>query len=92
MVKSLISGPCVGGPYNGRPMHHGERAHGVTYERDRPMKAVPGMVEPTYPHLARGAYVFHPTSECWHWFADIKAAPVSGPKYAVWITETPPTA
>lgn len=56
------------------------------------MKAVPGMVEPTYPHLARGAYVFHPTSECWHWFADIKAAPVSPKLYAVWITETPPTA
>ena len=87
---SLISGTCRGGPYDGRRLHHSRPGYAVTYERDRPTKSVPAMVATADPHLARGAYVFHPTSECWHWFADLKTAPTAADAYALWTTKTPP--
>lgn len=86
---STIYGPCVGGPYDGKRLAHGLPAHAVTYERDRPNMAVPGVVEVTSPWHAMGAYVFHPMTESWRWFADIQTAPISPQAYALWITEPP---
>lgn len=88
---TVLYGPCLDGPYRGRSLAHARPAYRVTYERDRPNKTIPCMVESTSPWVAVGAYVFHPLTESWHWFAAINAAPISPTAYALWITEPPET-
>lgn len=89
MRMPRIAAKSEGGPYDGRSLVHYGTWHRVAYERDRPTRAVPGYVGEESAWLRIGAYVFHPTTECWHWFEDEAAAPISPEKYSVWITETP---
>lgn len=85
----MISARCDHGPYDGRSLHHARPAYRVPYERHRPSKSIPGSLREADEHIAIGAYVFHPLTEKWHWFADIAGAPITPRLYAVWITEPP---
>lgn len=82
-------GKCEGGPCDGRPLVHSGHGFTLAYERDRPMRAVPGKValidKFDQLFLRIGAYLFHPLTEKWHWFEDSDALPT----YDLWIKEHP---
>lgn len=88
---SLIHAMCEGGPHHGKILAHARPAFRVTVTRGRPKLTVPGYVGPPNEDVSVGCYVFHTSSELWHWFHDIQDAPVSPQQYALWITEPPVT-
>lgn len=86
---AIFYGACDGGPYHRKRLAHGRAAFRVTYDRYKPMRTVPGYAGEARDDLVIGVYVFHPMTEKWHWFADIKAGPITPTDYAVWITKEP---
>jgi hypothetical protein len=84
-MPTKVYGPCEGGPYDGRRIAAHETKHRTAYERDRPWRAVPGMVACPKGWAVFGVYLFHPLTQKWHWFAD----ELTAPNYELWIKEPP---
>ena len=63
----MCHGTCHGGPYDGKPLAHGELTMRLAYERDRPSRSLPTMQSSADPAIAFGRYTFDETKEIWHW-------------------------
>ena len=66
---TLYSGRCVGGPYHGKPAHHGELKMMVAVLAARPSKVISlAPLAPPPEGVLKGYYAYDEAEGIWIWY------------------------